>query len=79
MKLSVNVVGQTLLVGAQALNAAAAIMPKNEQFHLAAALGLIQLVLSVLAHYSNPDGTPSTLPTGLDEGQMATYKRIFSK
>lgn len=77
LKLSVNVIGQGLLVLLQMGNQVSGFVPDSKKFYLAAALGCIQMIVSVLAHYSNPNGTPSALPYGLSESDLAQYRRIF--
>lgn len=77
MKLSTNVIGQALMTALQMGNVLTSFVPASGKFYLAAGLGVIQIVLSVLAHISNPDGTPATMPYGLDSNDLAQYQRIF--
>jgi hypothetical protein len=77
MKLSINVIGQALLTLLHAGNVASGLVPSHEQFFVAAALGVVQIAVSVLAHFCNPDGSPASVPNGLSDEQMAQYRRIF--
>src|SRR5579862_7811748 len=78
MKLSVNVIGQMILTGMHAANALSGFVPHNDQFYVASLLGLLQLAISVLAHFRNPDGSPASIPYGLTDDQIAEYQKIFS-
>lgn len=60
MKLSTNVIVQALGTVGQALNLASGMVPPKYQFWIAGALGIVQSISGILAHFSNPDGTPST-------------------
>jgi hypothetical protein len=77
MKLSVNVVGQMLLTILHMGNLALGFVPAADKFYVTAALGFLQIVISVLAHYRNPDGSPASQPYGLTESDLAQYRRIF--
>jgi hypothetical protein len=60
MKLSVNLIIQILATIVQVLNFASGMVPAKYQWILAGALSLIQAITGILAHFSNPDGTPAT-------------------
>lgn len=60
MKLQTNIITQTLATIAQVLNANSSLVPVKYQWVVAASIGFIQIVSGILAHLSNPDGTPAT-------------------
>jgi hypothetical protein len=62
MKLSLNVVVQILGTVVQALNAIGGMFPAKQQVLIASIVGVIQAVVGLLAHFSNPDGTPAAAP-----------------
>lgn len=62
MKLSTNAATQVIGTIGQAINTASGLVPTKYQFWVSAVLGLLQLVSGVLAHFSNPDGTPASVP-----------------
>lgn len=59
MKLSTNVIAQLLATAVQVLNQVTPAVPDKYKYLAAAALGFLQLVIGVIAHNSNPDGTSS--------------------
>ncbi len=61
MKLSVNAVIQSLSLAAQGLNQISGFIPVKYQFWVMIALSAIQGVTGILAHFSNTDGTPSSV------------------
>lgn len=66
MKLSWNLVFQTVATAAQYGNQALSIAPEKWKPGVALAIGLLQAVVAWRSHYSNPDGTPAKvayLPT----------------
>lgn len=77
MKIKTNVIGNAILVGLHVGNLVTPFIPSGDKFIVAAILGFLQLVLAVIAHYSNPNGTSVTLPYGLSDEQFAQYKQIF--
>lgn len=64
MKLTTNVVGQILALILQALNQFGGLFPEQHKAKVALAIGLLQLVIGYLAHYSNTNGTPQEVPGG---------------
>jgi hypothetical protein len=62
MKVSVNGVSQLLALIAQYGVQASDYLPTKGKFWTAVAITAIQGVLAVLAHFKNPDGTPSSTP-----------------
>ena len=61
MKLSYNVVIQTLAMIVQGANQVSSILGDGAQFWIASGVGAIQLVIGILAHLSNPDGKTVTM------------------
>lgn len=78
MKLSGNFFGQVLLIILHMGNVLANFVPAADKFYIAAGLGLVQLIISVLAHFRNPDGSSATAPYGLTDAQLDEYKRLFA-
>ena len=61
MKFSVNGVIQLIGTLAQTVNALGAFVPDKQKVYVAAALAALQGLSAVLAHFSNPDGTPASV------------------
>lgn len=57
MRLSLNMILQTLMTAGQAGNAILDFVPAGKKPVVAAGLGVIQGIVAFLAHFSNPDGT----------------------
>jgi hypothetical protein len=62
MTLSVNSVIQILGILLQFLNQALNTLSPKTRFWATVIMAVIQGVIGVLAHFSNPDGTPSSVP-----------------
>ncbi|MGC8792946.1 MAG: hypothetical protein ACP5U2_06110 [Bryobacteraceae bacterium] len=62
MKVSVNTILQILALAGQALNFTQDLVPAKGKIWVSVALSALQGAAGVLAHYSNPDGTPATEP-----------------
>jgi hypothetical protein len=62
MKFSVNLIAQILGTLIQVLNFATALVPPDYHWLVAGIAGIVQAIAGLLAHFSNPDGTPSTVP-----------------
>ncbi len=62
MKVSVNAVVQILGTALQGLNTVMDLLPARGKFWAYVAVSAIQGVVGILAHFSNPDGSPSTVP-----------------
>jgi hypothetical protein len=62
MPLSVNYVIQILGVILQVINQTSDTLPPKGKFWATVIMAVIQGVIGVLAHFSNPDGTPSSVP-----------------
>lgn len=62
MKLSINIIIQALGTVLQVLNLVSGMIPPKYQWLVAGLVGIIQAVTGMLAHWSNPDGTPATAP-----------------
>lgn len=62
MKLSVGAVTQTLLLAIQALNQVGDLVPVKWRVAVAVAISILQGIIGVLQHFSNPDGSPSKEP-----------------
>jgi hypothetical protein len=62
MTLSVNSVIQILGILLQFLNQALDTSSPKIKFWATVIMSVIQGVIGVLAHFSNPDGTPSSVP-----------------
>lgn len=60
MKFSHNIIIQILALIAQLLNALTAIVPEDKKIYIGLGLVLVQGIAGILAHQSNPDGTPAT-------------------
>jgi L-arabinose isomerase len=58
--IATNGVVQVLATAIQGLNAAGQVFTGEAQWIAATLVGALQLVVAVLAHYSNPDATPAT-------------------
>ncbi len=66
MKFSWNLVLQVIATGVQAANALTPMLPEKQRGTLALVVGVLQSISALIAHYSNPDGTPAAvayLPT----------------
>jgi hypothetical protein len=67
MKLSLNIIIQSLAMVMQILNQTLDLLsPKNKSYALVA-ISVLQVVTGVLAHFYNPNGTPASTaynPTG---------------
>lgn len=62
MKRWLNILLQILGVGGQIGNLIAPLFPTPEgKAGVAAAIGVAQIVVSVIAHNTNPDGTPAEI------------------
>lgn len=59
MKLSWNLVFQTIALGVQYGNQALDIAPPKWKPGIALLIGIAQAMVAWRAHYSNPDGTPA--------------------
>lgn len=57
MKFSINMILQILMTAGQAGNAILDFVPAKTKPAVAAGLGIIQGVVGLIAHFSNPDGT----------------------
>jgi hypothetical protein len=64
MKLTrnINIVVQVLAVALQVGNYILPVVPASTKPTISAILGIIQLIIGVVAHGFNPDGSPATLP-----------------
>lgn len=62
MKISVNSLLQMLLLVVQAINASSELLQGKAKFFALVALSAVQGLISVLAHFKNPDGTPAAQP-----------------
>jgi hypothetical protein len=62
MKFSVNMVVQILALIAQGINASYDLLPPRGKFWAMVALSAVQGITAVLAHFTNPDGTPAAEP-----------------
>lgn len=62
IKTKTNVALQSLAVIVHMLQQAQSIVPEEYGIYLHTAVGLLQLVVGVLAHFSNPDATPVVVP-----------------
>jgi hypothetical protein len=62
MKFSVNAVVQALALALQGLNQVMDFLPAKAKFWAMIAITAIQGVVAILAHFSNPDGTPAAAP-----------------
>ena len=62
MKFSVNVAIQMLALAAQGINATQDLLPAKGKFWAMVTLSAVQGLTAVLAHFANPDGTPSEAP-----------------
>jgi hypothetical protein len=71
MKLRFNVLFQMSGAVIQLANEHGALVPATYQWLLAIVVGVAQLVVSVKAHFSNPDGTPATTAYRADGGTAA--------
>jgi hypothetical protein len=72
MKLRFNVLFQMSGAVIQLANEHGALVPAKYQWLLAIVVGVAQLVVSVKAHFSNPDGTPASEPYVTNEGPHAS-------
>jgi len=59
MRLRTNIVIQILMTLMQAYNQISDLLPAKWKDTAALVMGIIQSVVALLAHYSNPDGTPA--------------------
>ena len=59
MKFSVNMSIQVLMTIAAALLAIMDLMPPKQAALIVAGVGVIKSITGLLAHFSNPDGTPA--------------------
>jgi hypothetical protein len=62
MRFSLNMVIQILGMAGQAINALVDFVPPKSKPIAAGVIGVIQAVTALLAHFSNPDGTPAADP-----------------
>jgi hypothetical protein len=62
MKFSWNIVTQICGTVLQVINANSSVIPARYQAWVACALGVVQAISGLAAHFSNPDGTPATEP-----------------
>jgi len=67
MKLSTNIVAQTLALGIQIANQFGSLIPDKHKPLVALVVGVAQLVVGFLAHFSNIDGTPQSMAGPKDE------------
>lgn len=61
MRLSLNLIVQILMTAMQAYNQISDLLPAKWKTPAALVMGIIQGLVALLAHYSNPDGTPATV------------------
>ena len=59
MNLNTNAVVQTAALVAQVVNQTVPVLPPRGQFWALVVLSVLQGLSGVLAHFSNPDGTPA--------------------
>ena len=59
--ISINTICQVLLMAVQIYNQSLPLIPPKYQPYGVCAVGIIQAVLALLAHYRNPDGTPAAV------------------
>lgn len=62
MRLSVNATIQALGTATQVINQVTDLLTPKGKFWALVTLSAIQGVSAILAHFSNPDGTPAILP-----------------
>lgn len=62
MKFSFNAVVQVLGTVAQGANSFGGYVPPRYQVPFALGVGALQAVTALLAHFSNPNGTPAATP-----------------
>lgn len=62
MKFSVNMFVQILTLVAQGANQVLSFVPDAKKPVVVAALGVVSAVTGLLAHFSNPNGTPASQP-----------------
>lgn len=62
MKLSTNMIAQALALIVQGANQFAGIIPAKYNATVALVVGVAQLIGAYLAHHSNTDGTPQSVP-----------------
>ena len=62
MKVSLNTTAQILAMCLQMLNQVSDIVPQDFKVWVMLVVSILQGVIGVIAHYSNPDGTPATIP-----------------
>lgn len=62
MKVKWNVVGQALALVLQGLNYASGVVPVKYQIWVSFGIGVVQASMALVAHFSNPDGTPAAQP-----------------
>jgi hypothetical protein len=62
MTLSWNFIAHAIGIIAQAANALGVILPEEHKVGVAISVGILQGIVSLIAHYSNPDGTAAVEP-----------------
>jgi hypothetical protein len=62
MKFSINVIVQLLGVLLQLYNQLSGMIPSGYKEIIALVVGIIQGLVALLAHFTNPDGTPAAEP-----------------
>lgn len=62
MKRWINIAAQLVLGGGQIVNLAAPLMSDDSRKAAAVVMAGLQLVISVIAHECNPDGTAAAVP-----------------
>jgi hypothetical protein len=60
MKLSTSLVFQALAIVAHGINQISGLVPPKYQWLVAGAIGILQGINVIGAHFYNPDGTPAT-------------------
>lgn len=61
MRLRTNIVVQILMTLMQAYNQISDLLPAKWKDSATLVMGIVQAVVALIAHYSNPDGTPAAL------------------
>lgn len=60
MKLSTNILAQSVALIAQLFNQVGGVVPAKYQVPIALGIGVAQSIMAFVAHFTNPDGTSAS-------------------